>query len=49
VSAALHEATIQQQCKQLHLPAVAAQCAPGGTGRAGTTDSPRLSGSAAGQ
>jgi DNA replication protein DnaC len=27
MSAALQEATIQQQCKQLHLPAVAAQCA----------------------
>jgi hypothetical protein len=26
VSAALQEATVQQQCKQLHLPAVAAQC-----------------------
>lgn len=26
MSAALQEATIQQQCKQLHLPAVAGQC-----------------------
>ena len=26
MSAALQEATIQQQCKQLHLPAVGAQC-----------------------
>jgi hypothetical protein len=50
MSAALQEATIQQQCKQLHLPAVAGQCVRlAEQAVEGAADSSWVSGSTAGQ